>query len=177
MLRLVLVVLVCVGLSSGRPQAERDAHIVRSEADDGGDGNFVYSFDTSNSIAAIAAGRIKNPEASDPDDRIQEIVGCYSYIDTEGQPVVVTYIADENGYQPTITTLQTCPDLNTLRGGVRNPAPAPARPAARPQPLAPPVRAPAPPRTTPQPDDGKYRVIDENGNVVAILPKSTNLVG
>ncbi|CAG7722202.1 unnamed protein product, partial [Allacma fusca] len=47
-----------------------------------------------------------NPEA-DPEEQIQVIQGSYSYIDPEGNTITVTYIADENGFQPTGDHLPT----------------------------------------------------------------------
>lgn len=186
MLKIVLVSVLLTGALvsvSARPQKESDASILRSEneLDDNGNGNFKYGYETSNSIAAVAQGRIKNPEAAS-DDQIQEIKGCYSYIGADNVPVVVVYTADENGFQPNFDTgLTACPDLNTIRSSSPAQA-APARaPAPRPAPRAPapaparrvPAPAPAPARPAPQEvDEAKfYKVLNERGEVVAVIPK------
>lgn len=56
----------------------------------------IYSFETENGIASSAQGQLKNPGT---ETEALVITGSYSYTGEDGVPVVITYIADENGFQ------------------------------------------------------------------------------
>ncbi|CAG7729691.1 unnamed protein product [Allacma fusca] len=64
-----------------------------------GDGNFRWEFETSDGTRAEQTGFLKNPDPIN-EEGTQVITGSYSYISPEGIPITVSYIADENGFQP-----------------------------------------------------------------------------
>lgn len=73
------------------------AQIVRSESVVNPD-SFQYAYETSNGIQAKAGGQLKQVGSE------SAVVhnGDYSYTAPDGQQYALTYVADENGYQPTV---------------------------------------------------------------------------
>uniref|UniRef100_A0A1B6LIU9 Uncharacterized protein n=1 Tax=Graphocephala atropunctata TaxID=36148 RepID=A0A1B6LIU9_9HEMI len=72
------------------------------------DGNFNYDFETENGIASQASGYLKDAGS---ETEALVITGSYSYIGDDGVPVLVTYTADENGFQPQSDLLPTPPPV------------------------------------------------------------------
>ncbi|XP_046665442.1 endocuticle structural glycoprotein SgAbd-3-like [Homalodisca vitripennis] len=72
------------------------------------DGNFNYGFETENGIASQANGYLKDVGT---DNEALVITGSYSYLGEDGNPVVFTYTADENGYQPQSDLIPTPPPV------------------------------------------------------------------
>lgn len=60
---------------------------------------FFLSYETGDGSSAQAQGVLKN--AGTPDAEAQEVTGSYSYTALDGTKVQISYIANENGYQPT----------------------------------------------------------------------------
>ncbi|CAG5040122.1 unnamed protein product [Parnassius apollo] len=77
----------------------RYANILKYGSDSSPDGSFNYFFETDNGIGVQAQGTPRNFGGNPPviPDVIQ---GSFSWVSPEGQPIGVTYVADENGYQP-----------------------------------------------------------------------------
>ncbi|XP_055687234.1 pupal cuticle protein 36-like [Lutzomyia longipalpis] len=102
------------GAPSG-PQ-EPPIAIISYENENNGDGSYRYSYETANGIKVEEEGEIKNKGS---ENEILSVRGSYSYTAPDGTPITVTYIADENGFQPQGDHLPTPP-----------PAPQGAGPAA-----------------------------------------------
>ncbi|KAL5287389.1 hypothetical protein ACFFRR_008350 [Megaselia abdita] len=114
MFKYILVAsLVC--LVFGRPEGDLKEknvdQIVHQDSEIKEDGTFAYQYETSNGIAAQAQGYLKTvtiPQYEGLDGKVvpqheeQVLVqqGSYVYTNSEGQPINVTYVADENGFQP-----------------------------------------------------------------------------
>ncbi|XP_037961248.2 uncharacterized protein LOC105381400 [Plutella xylostella] len=91
---------------SVRQVSPGEAQIVRSEFDAAADG-YNYSYETGNGIVAEASGALKKV-----DDLSAVVVqGSYKYTSPDGTPVLVTYTADENGYQPQSDLLPVGPEV------------------------------------------------------------------
>lgn len=73
-----------------------------------GDGNYRFSYETGNGIKAEEEGTIKNKGS---ENEIASVMGTYSYTNPEGQLVEISYIADENGFQPSGDALPTPPPI------------------------------------------------------------------
>ncbi|XP_059059955.1 larval cuticle protein LCP-22-like [Achroia grisella] len=88
----------------------RSASILRSESDISPDGSYNYVYETDNGIAAQAQGTPRNFGGNPPvaPDVAQ---GSFSWTSPEGQVVSITYVADENGYQPQGDAIPTPPPL------------------------------------------------------------------
>ncbi|XP_077293699.1 endocuticle structural glycoprotein ABD-4-like [Arctopsyche grandis] len=83
--------------------------ILKQEQEINPDGSYKWSYETGNGIAAEEQGFLKN--AGDPEKEAQVAQGQYQYTDNEGNVFRVTYIADENGFQPTGDHLPTPPPI------------------------------------------------------------------
>ncbi|XP_045764383.1 uncharacterized protein LOC123866748 [Maniola jurtina] len=75
---------------------ESDAQILSNEYIIYEDGNYRFSFKTSNGITRSETGAIINK--GQPNEHV-EVKGQYTYFDTDGKEELVLYIADENGYR------------------------------------------------------------------------------
>lgn len=72
--------------------AEAAAPVLRSESNIHPDGQYSYAYETGNGINAQESGLAA-----------KSVQGSYSYLSPEGSPITITYVADENGYQPTVS--------------------------------------------------------------------------
>ncbi|KAJ2946981.1 hypothetical protein O0L34_g16326 [Tuta absoluta] len=86
--------------------SEASAQILRDEKDVRPDG-FNYYVETDNGIKSEATGELKQIGET----AAIVVRGQYSYIGTDGVPVLVTYIADENGYQAQSDSIPVAPQL------------------------------------------------------------------
>lgn len=67
------------------------------------------SFETGNGIIAEESGFLKN--AGNPETEAQVVQGSSSYTSPEGHQIRLTYVADENGFQPQGAHLPTSPPI------------------------------------------------------------------
>ncbi|XP_068143205.1 pupal cuticle protein 20 [Drosophila tropicalis] len=78
--------------------------IIKLESKVNTDGSYKYEYETGNGIMVEEMGYINGNEA-------QTAEGSFSYTSPEGQSISVTYIADENGFQPQGDHLPTPPPI------------------------------------------------------------------
>lgn len=71
-----------------------------------GDGSFSSQFETANGISEQVEGSVKK---IDDKTEIQVIKGSFSWTDADGVVRKLSYVADENGYQPQADFLPTTP--------------------------------------------------------------------
>lgn len=71
--------------------------------------NTCYSYETGNGIHAQESGFIKNKGDKEHEILVQQ--GSITYHDEHGHPITLTYIADENGFQPQGAHLPTPPPI------------------------------------------------------------------
>ncbi|XP_068633707.1 larval cuticle protein LCP-17-like [Battus philenor] len=90
---------------------ESQAPIVRSDFDSSPDGAFQYVYETGNGIAAQAEGVVKNPNS---EAATLEVKGSYRYSAPDGSPVELSYVANEDGYQPSGSHLPVPPPVPEL---------------------------------------------------------------
>ncbi|XP_042222780.1 cuticle protein AM1159-like isoform X2 [Homarus americanus] len=98
-----LVLLACLAaLAVAAPQFENaiPVLILRDDRVDNGDGNFNYAFESDDGIAIEASGSSGSVGQSN-------IQGTIRFILPDGTPADLTYVADENGYQPQGALLPT----------------------------------------------------------------------
>lgn len=114
--------------------ADKDATVLRQDAEVNPDGTYQYAYETSNGIVAEEQGTLKNLGEEQAQVGVQKghihhfenlrfipqsiyftydqvAQGQYSYTDPEGNRVSVQYIADENGFQPQGDHLPTPPPI------------------------------------------------------------------
>uniref|UniRef100_T1GH30 Uncharacterized protein n=1 Tax=Megaselia scalaris TaxID=36166 RepID=T1GH30_MEGSC len=83
--------------------ADAEVHEVSRSLDVGPD-SYSYDVKLDNGVSAQESGKLKN------EDTIAA-QGSYSFTSPEGEKVEISYIADENGYQPQGALLPTPPPI------------------------------------------------------------------
>ncbi|KAJ8920790.1 hypothetical protein NQ315_004931 [Exocentrus adspersus] len=85
----------------------RHIAILRSDSDISPDGQYHYVYETENGISAQESGGLvgAGPEAG------TGASGSFQYTSPEGLPVQVSYVADQNGFQPSGNVLPTPPPI------------------------------------------------------------------
>ncbi|KAJ8970218.1 hypothetical protein NQ317_007413 [Molorchus minor] len=103
--------LLIIELSYGAPQGPvtEPIPILRQEQEVGFDGTYSFSYETGNGITAEESGALKN--AGNPEAEAQSAQGQFQYTSPEGQLIHLTYVADENGFQPQGEHLPTPPPI------------------------------------------------------------------
>ncbi|XP_063361333.1 endocuticle structural glycoprotein ABD-4-like [Cydia amplana] len=117
MMRFVILVLAVAAVSADvssfqtfqDPQYTTPIPIIRQEQVINPDGSYKWSYETGNGIAAEEQGYVKNLGV--PDQEAQTAQGQYQYTAPDGQVIQLTYIADENGFQPQGAHLPTPPPI------------------------------------------------------------------
>lgn len=82
--------------SLAAPQNPAEAQILKYNADNIGIDGYNFAYETSNGISHQEVGELKKVENED----VVVVRGSYRYIGNDGVTYEVTYIADENGFQP-----------------------------------------------------------------------------
>ncbi|KAL4707616.1 hypothetical protein ACJJTC_014721 [Scirpophaga incertulas] len=93
---IVLALFVAAALAApAGPDA--DAQVLRYDSDNIGVDGYNYAVETSNGISLQEQGQLKN--AGSENEAI-EVRGQFSYTGADGVVYTVTYVANENGFQP-----------------------------------------------------------------------------
>ncbi|XP_049869659.1 flexible cuticle protein 12-like [Pectinophora gossypiella] len=77
--------------------ADSLAETLRYDSDNIGVDGYNYNVQTSNGISQQEQGQLINPGT---DNEAIAVRGQFSYTGPDGQQYTVTYVADENGFQP-----------------------------------------------------------------------------
>ncbi|KAI8428874.1 hypothetical protein MSG28_007513 [Choristoneura fumiferana] len=102
----VFFALVAVAVAA--PQAQDVIPIVSQSSEINPDGSYQYAFQTGNGINTQEKGALKNIGAEEP---ALQVEGQSSWTSEDGQPIQLTYIANENGFQPQGAHLPTPPPI------------------------------------------------------------------
>ncbi|EDW68499.1 larval cuticle protein 65Ag1 [Drosophila virilis] len=100
---IVFVALFAVALAA---PADSDAVVVRNDADVGPE-SYKYNYETSNGISAEEAGQLNN---AGTEQEAIAVRGSYRFVADDGVTYEVTYVADENGFQPSGAHLPVAPE-------------------------------------------------------------------
>ncbi|KAJ8732723.1 hypothetical protein PYW07_015322 [Mythimna separata] len=87
--------------------SDSEAQIVRSDFEVKPEGGYRYVYETANGISSDASGDYK--QVGEAGAVVSQ--GSYRYTAPDGTPVEVTYVADENGYQPQGAVLPVGPGI------------------------------------------------------------------
>ncbi|XP_063361611.1 larval cuticle protein 1-like, partial [Cydia amplana] len=97
----VVFVAALVAVALAAPAEPEPVKILRSEFDQQPEGGYSYAIETEDGVKKEEVGEIKS--VNDEENKPHNVVivrGSYSYTDKEGTPHTLTYVADENGFQP-----------------------------------------------------------------------------
>ncbi|XP_031640900.1 cuticle protein CP14.6-like [Contarinia nasturtii] len=101
----VLFAVVAVALAAPQSQ-DQSAETLRFDSAVNPE-SYNYAYETSNQIKASESGQIKQVGS----ESAITAQGEYSYIAPDGTPVKLSYIADENGFQPQSELLPVAPAI------------------------------------------------------------------
>ncbi|RZC34046.1 endocuticle structural glycoprotein SgAbd-4 [Asbolus verrucosus] len=90
------------------PVPGQHIEILRQEQNIEPDGSYKWAYETANGIAAQEQGALRQQGQQDPSIAAQ---GSFAYTSPEGQPISLSYVADENGFQPQGEHLPTPPPI------------------------------------------------------------------
>uniref|UniRef100_A0A2H1V805 SFRICE_019043 n=1 Tax=Spodoptera frugiperda TaxID=7108 RepID=A0A2H1V805_SPOFR len=111
MISLFFILLVAVTYAAAQAQSTPPIPIVRFESDGPNpDGSYKWLYETGNEINAEESGYVKNFGQGEGKE-IQTAEGKFSYKAPDGSLIALTYIADENGFQPQGDHLPTPPPI------------------------------------------------------------------
>ncbi|XP_060657166.1 cuticle protein CP14.6-like [Drosophila nasuta] len=107
-MKFLIVFVALFALAVASPvNPDADAVIVRQEADVGPEGYTAYS-ETSNGIKEESSGHLINQGTEDEGIAVR---GSFSYPAPDGSIISLTYVADENGFQPEGAHLPVAPEV------------------------------------------------------------------
>ncbi|XP_055373367.1 flexible cuticle protein 12-like [Condylostylus longicornis] len=92
---IVLSALLAVALAAGGDP--KDATVVRYDNDNIGVDGYKFGVETSDGKKHDESGQLKNVGSEQEGIAVQ---GSFSYVGDDGQTYSVSYVADENGFQP-----------------------------------------------------------------------------
>ncbi|XP_073942562.1 flexible cuticle protein 12-like [Choristoneura fumiferana] len=94
-----IVFALCVAVALAAPQRspDADAQVLKYEADNIGVDGYQFSYETSNGIQQQEQAQLNNVGTENESIAVR---GSYSYTGSDGVVYTVTYVADENGFQP-----------------------------------------------------------------------------
>lgn len=102
------VIFALLAVAYAAPQAQEPIAILKLVSDINPDGSYQYAYETANGIAAEEKGALKNAGGEQPSIDVQ---GQYRYASDDGNTIQLSYIADENGFQPQGAHLPTPPPI------------------------------------------------------------------
>ncbi|CAG9785091.1 unnamed protein product [Diatraea saccharalis] len=89
---------------------DQAANTVRDDRDISPDGSYNYAFETDNGIAVQEQGTPRDFGGNPP---LVPVVaqGSFAYTAPGGEPISISYVADENGFQPQGDSIPTAPPV------------------------------------------------------------------
>ncbi|CAK1604193.1 unnamed protein product [Parnassius mnemosyne] len=104
-----IIALSLLAIATAAPQGPTEPiPIVRQDSQINPDGSYQFSYETGNGISADETGALKNIGAEEPALQVQ---GQFQYPSEEGGNIQLSYVANENGFQPQGAHLPTSPPI------------------------------------------------------------------
>ncbi|XP_039957924.1 endocuticle structural glycoprotein SgAbd-3 [Bactrocera tryoni] len=103
-MKLLLVVCLCITSTL----AKEEVQLISNEAMVEYDGKFHYHYELGDGSKASQDGVLKKVDAEHDGESIE---GKFAFVADDGKEYLVSYIADENGYQPVGAHLPTPPPV------------------------------------------------------------------
>ncbi|KAH1013981.1 flexible cuticle protein 12 [Dendroctonus ponderosae] len=102
---IIIFAIAAVALAAP-PTPDSQAAVLRNEVDNIGVDGYNFSYETSNGIAAGEQGQVVNAGA---ENEALVVRGQFQYTGADGVLYSVSYVADENGFQPQGAHLPVAP--------------------------------------------------------------------
>ncbi|XP_026276157.1 larval cuticle protein 65Ag1-like [Frankliniella occidentalis] len=100
-MKTAIALLALAAVALARPQLQqatpKPIAILKLASDVQPDGSFTYEYETENGIKADARGNLVN--AGSENEALNQ-QGSFSFVADDGQTYSITWVADENGFQP-----------------------------------------------------------------------------
>ncbi|CAH0585859.1 unnamed protein product [Chrysodeixis includens] len=100
------IIALCFIACASAAVVDQAATVLRSTYEQNPEGSYQFAYETDNGISGSAQGQLK---AVSKDEAAVVVSGSNSYKSPEGQVIELSYVADENGYQPQGAHLPTPP--------------------------------------------------------------------
>ncbi|KAJ8972436.1 hypothetical protein NQ317_016678 [Molorchus minor] len=107
-LKLEIFILAAIAARSAAQLSNKEViPIISQDSEVNFDGSYRSSYQTGNGITAQEQGVLKN--AGNKDAEAEEVQGGFQYTAPDGTPIQLSYIANENGFQPQGAHLPVAP--------------------------------------------------------------------
>ncbi|CAH0552211.1 unnamed protein product [Brassicogethes aeneus] len=103
--------------SAASISSDKEAPIISQSSDISPDGSYQSQYETGNGISAQESGVLKN--AGQKDAEALEVQGSAKWTADDGTPIQLTYIANENGYQPQGSHLPVAPEPQPIPAAIQ----------------------------------------------------------
>ncbi|KAK0078679.1 hypothetical protein PV325_002202 [Microctonus aethiopoides] len=105
---------IAITATFAAPSADKSSQIIpileQSQDGPNPDGSYSWNYSTGNNINANEKGFFVR-SANNGDESSIAVEGSYSYINDDGTPFHLTYVADENGFMPKSDNLPVPPEI------------------------------------------------------------------
>ncbi|XP_041976006.1 endocuticle structural glycoprotein SgAbd-5-like [Aricia agestis] len=95
----LFAVFALLAVASAAPQNPQDVQIVRYDSNNSGLDSYSFAWELSDGSKHEEQGQLKNQGTENEGIAVQ---GQYAWVGPDGVLYTVTYVADENGFQPQI---------------------------------------------------------------------------
>ncbi|XP_018571569.1 endocuticle structural glycoprotein SgAbd-2 [Anoplophora glabripennis] len=108
-MKAVILLAIIAGALSANVTDTEPIPIISQDVEIGLDGSYKSSYETGNGIIVQEQGILKN--AGDKEIEAEEVQGSFQYTAPDGTPIQLSYIANENGFQPQGAHLPVPPEV------------------------------------------------------------------
>merc|ERR1712198_93180 len=103
---IILSCLLAIAAAAPTPDSGEEIAILRDDRDQGDDGSYSFVFETENGISRSESG---TPIDVDSAEDVIASQGSVSFTFPDGESFELSFVADENGYQPQSEHLPVAP--------------------------------------------------------------------
>nr|CAD7600021.1 unnamed protein product [Timema genevievae] len=115
-MKVLVVIAAILAVSTARPQSPKDAVVETQSFDNIGTGPFNWAFRSNDGVDRQESGLLKNVNSANPS---LSVSGTYTYV-VDGKTISVSYVADENGFQPKGAHIPVRKEWGGLEGDIND---------------------------------------------------------
>ncbi|XP_058804007.1 larval cuticle protein 65Ag1-like [Phymastichus coffea] len=106
----VFFALVAVALARPQVAVEPQVYVVKETLSDNiGLDNYKFAYELSDGQKRDESAHVETRRIGNEDESVLRVSGSYSFVGQDGLTYTVTYVADENGFQPQGAHLPVAP--------------------------------------------------------------------